>query len=204
MVDVQEAGSDFFCYSVNMTPNKDSVSRLLAYVLRHRPQELGLELSRDGWVEVDLLLARLSERQGLRLSVSELHELVASDAKGRYSLREGRIRANQGHSVEDVEAVERTPRTPPERLFHGTTNERWARIQRTGGLSRMKRHFVHLSASFNVALETGRRHRRETPLVLAVDAGAMAAAGTEFYCSENGVWQVDSVPVAYLRPLTGP
>ncbi|GMU53812.1 MAG: putative RNA 2'-phosphotransferase [Candidatus Xenobia bacterium] len=186
-----------------MTLNKDRVSRLLAYVLRHRPQELGLELSREGWVEVDLLLARLSERRGVCLSVAQLQELVASDAKGRYSLREGRIRANQGHSVEAVEAVERTPRTPPERLFHGTTEERWARIQRTGGLSRMNRHFVHLSASFEVALETGRRHRRETPLVLVVDAGAMVGAGMELYCSENGVWLVDSVPLEYLRPFKG-
>ncbi len=44
----------------------------------------------------------------------------------------------------------------------------------------MNRHFVHLSASFDVALETGQRHRRETALVLAVDTGAMAAASIEF------------------------
>ncbi len=176
---------------------------MLAYVLRHRPDELGLQLDPEGWISAELLLSRLSERRGVQLTLADLEELVGSDSKGRYSLRQGRIRANQGHTVGDVEAVERTPRTPPARLFHGTTEERWARIQRSGGLCKMKRHFVHLSASFEVALETGRRHRRETALVLAVDAAAMAAAGIEFYCSENGVWLVDSVPVGYLGPFEG-
>lgn len=162
-----------------------------------------MQLDPEGWISAELLLLRLAERRGVQLTMADLQELVDSDSKGRYTLREGRIRANQGHSVRDVEAVERTPRTPPDRLFHGTTQERWARIQRSGGLDRMNRHFVHLSASFEVALETGRRHRRETPLVLAVDAGAMVAAGIEFYRSENGVWLVDSVPVGYLRPFAG-
>ncbi len=186
-----------------MTLANERVSRLLAYVLRHRPEELGLQLDPEGWISAELLLSRLSERRGVQLTLADLQELVDSDSKARYSLREGRIRANQGHSVKDVEAVERTPRTPPERLFHGTTEERWARIQRSGGLCRMNRHFVHLSASSEVALETGRRHRRETALVLVVDAGAMVGAGIEFYCSENGVWLVDNVPVGYLRPLAG-
>ncbi|MEW6282098.1 MAG: RNA 2'-phosphotransferase, partial [Candidatus Eremiobacterota bacterium] len=117
---------------------------MLAYVLRHRPEELGLTLSSDGWVEVDRLLQSLKDRRGVHLSRAELEALVAADAKGRYSLREGRIRANQGHSVQGVVAVDLVAMEPPEELYHGTTTQRWKRIQATGGLSKMKRHHVHL------------------------------------------------------------
>lgn len=175
------------------------VSKLLAYVLRHNPGELGLELTPDGWVPADLLLERLAQRRGVRLTMAELERLVAADAKGRYSLRDGRIRANQGHSV-DVQAVDPTPRTPPAVLYHGTTVERWERIRATGGLKPMRRHHVHLSADARTAQAVGSRHRRERPLVLVVDAAAMAAAGHAFLLSENGVWMADAVPVEFLRP----
>nr|WP_200883109.1 RNA 2'-phosphotransferase [Massilia sp. BSC265] len=46
------------------------------------------------------------------------------------------------------------------------------------------------------AIAVGRRHGQ--PLVLAVDAGAMHAAGFRFYRSENGVWLTDAVPPRYL------
>ena len=39
------------------------------------------------------------------------------------------------------------------------------------------------------------------PVVFAVDAAAMCAAGHLFYRSDNGVWLVDHVPPAYLRQL---
>jgi len=31
-------------------------SKFLSYVLRHRPDEIGLELDRAGWISVDVLL----------------------------------------------------------------------------------------------------------------------------------------------------
>lgn len=176
------------------------VSKLLAYVLRHNPGELGLELTPDGWVPADLLLERLASRRGVRLSMPDLERLVAADPKGRYSLRDGRIRANQGHSVA-VQAVDPTPQTPPAVLYHGTTVERWERIRAGGGLLPMKRHHVHLSIDVATAQAVGSRHRRERPLVLRVDAAGMDAAGHRFLVSENGVWMADAVPAEFLRPV---
>ncbi len=42
------------------------------------------------------------------------------------------------------------------------------------------------------------RVRRCLPVVFAVDAAAMHKAGYTFYCSDNGIWLVDSVPSEYL------
>ncbi len=177
------------------------ISKLLAYVLRHRPEEIGLRLDAQGWVAVDELLAALREHKGLELAPERLQRIVAADAKGRYSLANGRIRANQGHSVEAVDAIDPTPQVPPARLFHGTTRERWALIQQSGGLQKMARHHVHLSADEGTARQVGARHRRETAMLLAIDAAAMSADGHAFWRSANGVWLAETVPLRYLSEV---
>lgn len=176
-------------------------SKFLAYVLRHHPEELGLKLDPDGWVEVQELLEAL-QAQGRATSLEELEQIVADDGKGRYSLRHGRIRANQGHSVGGVMAVDLTPVSPPERLYHGTTRERWELIQRSSppGLRPGQRHHVHLSASPETARQVGNRHRRENFLLLIIDAAAMHRLDYRFFLSENGVWLSDFVPLEFLRP----
>ena len=40
--------------------------------------------------------------------------------------------------------------------------------------------------------------RRGKPLILRVDAGAMAAGGAEFFRADNGVWLVAEVPPSAL------
>jgi putative RNA 2'-phosphotransferase len=179
------------------------ISRLLSYVLRHRPDEVGVSLDSEGWTEVEVLLASLRAGKGVDLDEAGLRRIVAEDEKGRYALRkrDGKlyVRANQGHSVASVDAVDEMPRTPPDLLFHGTTRERWAEIRASGGLRRMRRHHVHLSADRATAWSVGARHRRETPLLLEVDAGVMAGDGFLFRVSANGVWMADEVPLRYLR-----
>jgi putative RNA 2'-phosphotransferase len=49
----------------------------------------------------------------------------------------------------------------------------------------------------DTAIAVGRRHG--PPVVLAVDAAAMAAEGHQFRRSANGVWLADHVPPAFLR-----
>ena len=173
------------------------VSKRLSYVLRHRPDSVGLALDPAGWVEVGRLLGALAAH-GTVLSREELEHVVATNDKRRFAFDESgrRVRASQGHSVPvDLELI---PATPPGTLYHGTGDGAVAAIQREG-LRRMRRHHVHLSADVATALRVGRRHGR--PAVFAVDAAAMAGDGCVFFRSENGVWLVDAVPSAYLRVL---
>lgn len=173
------------------------ISKYLSRHLRHDPARLGLELAPGGWVGVDELLAACA-RHGFHFSRAELAEVVARNDKRRFSFDEtgGRIRANQGHSVEVDLQLE--PAAPPPVLYHGTGEPAVEAIE-AGGLSRMKRHHVHLSADVETARRVGARHGR--PAVFAVDAARMAEAGHEFYVSSNGVWLTDSVPAEYLRRL---
>ncbi|HEY3998944.1 MAG TPA: RNA 2'-phosphotransferase [Candidatus Xenobia bacterium] len=176
----------------------DRIGKYLAYVLRHRPDELGLTLDPQGWVDAAQLLERMPDR----ISMADLERIVAHDAKERYSLREGRIRANQGHSVA-VQAVDLTPVEPPPLLYHGTTAESWQAIQKSGGLRPMARHHVHLSATPEAAQEVAGRHRRQQPVVLEVDAARMTGRGHAFFRSANGVWMADTVPLQFLTPRLG-
>ena len=60
----------------------------------------------------------------------------------------------------------------------------------------MSRQYVHLSSDFQTAIEVGRRHG--SPVVLTINAEAMAQDGVIFYRSENGVWLCEHVAPKYF------
>jgi putative RNA 2'-phosphotransferase len=178
-----------------MEPQLVRLSKFLSLVLRHNPGTVGLVLDAQGWVEVDTLLAA-AQRHGVRLDMETLLRIVAENDKQRFALSaDGRcIRASQGHSITVDLAL--PPLAPPQLLYHGTTTRFLDAIKREGLHKRGRQH-VHLSPNEATALKVGRRHG--PPVVLTVQAGAMAAAGYLFYRSANGVWLTDHVPPAYLE-----
>lgn len=172
----------------------EALSRRLSYVLRHRPDTLGLTLDAAGWVDVERLLQALCA-QGTQVARSDLERLIQAATKPRFGFSPDgqRIRASQGHS-RPVE-LGYTPRTPPAVLYHGTVERFLASIARSG-LERRQRHHVHLSATREAASAVGARRGR--PLVLQIDAQGMHAAGHAFFEAENGVWLTLHVPPAFL------
>ncbi|MBZ0235077.1 MAG: RNA 2'-phosphotransferase [Deltaproteobacteria bacterium] len=178
-----------------MSVDDRATSKLLSYVLRHHPEEAGVTLDPQGWVDVDALLAGLAAR-GTVLTRADLDRIVAADGKRRYAYSDdgARLRASQGHSV-DVD-LGYAPAVPPPLLYHGTAEKHLASILATG-LDRRARHHVHLSAAVATARQVGGRHGR--PVVLHVDAAGMHADGFSFFVTANGVWLVERVPPRYLR-----
>jgi putative RNA 2'-phosphotransferase len=164
------------------------LSKLISLLLRHDPDRAGLDLDRGGWVATDALLDGLA-RLGHQIDHHELETLVTGGGKHRFELRGQRIRARYGHSVAVDLGYGHTP--PPDVLFHGTASRHVRRI-RAEGISPMSRQQVHLSETRADAEHVGARHGR--PVVLAVDARAMADAGTVFHRLPGGTWLVDAVP----------
>lgn len=177
--------------------NDIKLGRFLSLVLRHRPSAAGITLDAHGWADVDELLSGV-RRTGRRIDMDTLERIVRENNKRRYSFNEDhtKIRANQGHSIPvDVELKKEIP---PRRLYHGTV-ERFLPSIRREGIRKMGRQYVHLSADYQTAEEVGRR--RGTPVVIVIDAEAMARDGAVFYLSENGVWLCDHVaPEYFLDP----
>lgn len=170
------------------------ISKFLSYVLRHKPEAIGIALDDEGWVDVDELLGAAA-RNGKLISRELLAEVVATNDKQRFSFSpDGQsIRANQGHSVEVDLALE--PCEPPELLYHGTV-ERFVDSIHRQGLLRGQRHHVHLSADRETAAKVGARRGR--PVIIVVAAGNMHRAGHQFFRSTNGVWLTEAVPPEFL------
>lgn len=180
--------------------SKSSISIYLAYVLRHNPGELSLEMHMDnhGWVPVDLLIQAVNRKGKYHLTREMLNEIVRTDNKGRYRFdTDGlRIKACQGHSIPWVEP-ELEYKTPPGILYHGTTWEAYKRIAESGCIDKMGRHAVHLTAMESRAWQSARR-RKVKAAVLIIDAAAMCRQGYEFGVSENGVWCTEVIPKVFI------
>jgi putative RNA 2'-phosphotransferase len=172
-------------------------SKRLSFVLRHRPDSVGLTLDDAGWADVDALLAALAQH-GRALTRAELDDVVRRNDKQRFAFDPSgtRIRASQGHSV--PVALGYAAEAPPDELFHGTV-ERFLPTILAEGLRPGNRHAVHLSADVATARRVGARRGR--PVVLRVDAAALAAEGAAFTRSANGVWLVAAVPPQRLSVL---
>lgn len=171
------------------------LSKWISLRLRHDPAGIGLAVDSAGWAAVDDLIAA-SARRGVRFDRAALQTVVDQNNKRRFEFDETgtRIRARQGHSI-DVQ-LGYADAAPPDLLYHGTADRFLAEI-RLSGLLPMSRHDVHLSADLVTARAVGARHGR--PIVLSVDAAAMAAHGHTFRVTGNGVWLTATVPPQYLR-----
>ena len=179
-----------------MTEHDVQLSKTLSHALRHEPWRYELELDEHGWADIDQVLQALREErpQWTNLGRTDLETLVATSAKKRHEISGDRIRASYGHSVPG--RLARTPATPPDVLFHGTTRRALPVIERDG-LVPMSRQYVHLSPTLQVAREVGSRRDR-TPALLQVDAARAHADGIAFYAGNDVVWLADAVPARYL------
>ena len=175
-------------------PN-EKISKFLSYVLRHRPDEIGLQLDAEGWASVSELIEK-ARSAGTILTPPLIEEVVRTNDKQRFALSAdgSRIRANQGHSVQ-VE-LNLPPTQPPEFLYHGTAT-RFVDAIRRDGLKAMSRQHVHLSIDEPTAQKVGQRHGK--PIILKIHAGEMWRAGQQFFLSENGVWLTEKVEVKYIE-----
>ena len=179
---------------MNQSNSDVKLGRFLSLVLRHDPHAAGITLDEHGWADVNALLAGVN-RTGWKIDLFTLERIVRENNKQRYSFNEDhtKIRANQGHSISvDVELREVEP---PKYLYHGTASRFLPAIQ-AEGIRRMSRQYVHLSGDFETAMAVGKRHG--IPVVITIDAAAMARDGVEFYRSENGVWLCEHVEPKYF------
>ena len=178
-----------------MSRKLEKTSKFLSYILRHKPETIGLSLDSEGWCTIDQLI-RFANGHGTKLTLELLLEVVTTSDKKRFALSMdgSKIRANQGHSI--PANLNLQPQLPPQVLFHGTAT-RFETSIRSHGLVAGSRQYVHLSTDSSTAIQVGKRYGK--PLLLEVEALAMSQNGHEFFVSENGIWMTHNVPAVYLR-----
>jgi putative RNA 2'-phosphotransferase len=181
------------------TGGGERLSRFLAFVLRHHPEEAGLELDPQGAVDLDVLAEAIRARPGFDRVTREHIERLATLGPGaaRFEIRDGRIRARYGHSMS--QPIDYDAADPPGDLFHGTGPEAAEQIL-AEGLHSAERQRVHLSVDTPAAREVGRRRCPE-PVVLRIDTACAARAGIRFYLGGPAVWLADDIPAECIHRM---
>lgn len=175
-----------------MTQSLTTASKFLSYVLRHKPDAIGLTLDPEGWANIEDLIAKAD----IPLDLGLLHEVVNTSDKKRFAIsKDGLfIRANQGHSIAVNLGLE--PVEPPELLYHGTAATFLGGIKERGLLPQ-NRQYVHLSADIGTATKVGQRHGK--PVVLIIPALQLHMQGHQFFQAQNGVWLTEKIEPQVLQ-----
>jgi len=174
---------------------RERLSKLLSYILRHRPDEYGLVLDAEGYVPLKELIQALHEEEGWSfVRVDHLQEIALTSDRVRFEMEGGRIRATYGHSLPIKIEYERAE--PPNTLFHGTRRRAYPVILEQG-LRPMGRQYVHLATTRELALRIGKRRDPE-PVLLEVHALRAHEEGIPFYRANELIFLVDSLPPQYL------
>lgn len=180
------------------------LSKLLSGLLRHFPHEIGLKLDREGFTEqtieeiVRLIKTRWRNKHLYQwLKPEHIYALVELDPKGRFEIRNNRIRARYGHSVKVNIKYEVSK--APGKLYHGTTPEALPKILREG-LKPMKRLKVHLTVSIDEAYQNALRKTRK-PVILEIDVKKLEKLGIKVFKAGKTIYVADYVPPEALRVL---
>jgi putative RNA 2'-phosphotransferase len=170
------------------------LSKLLSLILRHSPEKFGVVLDPEGYAGLQDVLRAVRTAMP-DASENDLVSVVAGvePEKRRFTISDGEIRANYGHSLET--RIEHAVGIPPDSLWHGTSDRAIAGIAEHGLLP-MKRQYVHLTTDVGIATRVGARYG--TPRVLRVDAARAHSAGVVFYTANDTFWLAERVPPEYV------
>ncbi len=182
---------------------RTALSKLMSYILRHSPGDACIELEKGGWVSIEELVRGIREcwrnKEKYRWVTPEHIIAVASlDPKGRFEVRDGKIRAVYGHSKSI--SPDKLPTYYEDNsvkiLYHGTASHLLRPIMKEGIRPR-RRHYVHLTTDPVIAAETGAR--RGIPVVLEVDADCLRSRGIKVLKASNVIYLVEYVPPDCVR-----
>ena len=177
--------------------NKIKLSKLVSYILRHKPEEYDITLDKEGWVDIPELIKQITGRHNIYagIDINIFQEITQTSGKQRFEIKANRIRAFYGHSIEAKIARENS--SPPDVLYHGTPIETAAIILQDG-MKAMNRQNVHLSSDENTAEIVAKRWHSEYK-ILKVDAKRAFNDGINFYEGNENIWLADFIPHQYIK-----
>lgn len=192
---VRTTKSSFFASEMD----RIKLSKKISCLLRHTPQFYNLVLDKEGWTSIDFLIAQYNQRHDAlhQITAEHLQEMSDKCNKGRFEIKDGRIRALYGHSIKFK--IEKPSEIPPEILYHGTSQSALKSILKNGLLPR-KRQYVHLAKDVDTAIMNGKR-KDHSPIILAIDAKKAYNDGNKFYRGNELIWLADTVSPKYIREL---
>lgn len=175
---------------------EESLSKFMSKILRHTPEQFGVNLDHEGFCDIDDLISGIrAEERWSDITETDIIQVAKNCPKQRYEVVNGYIRANYGHSAGRVEYRHTNP---PSVLYHGTNTKVVEKIL-VEGIKPMGRKYVHLSEGLEFASLAGKR--RGELIILKVDSLEASSYDVKFYVANNGVWLADYIPPKYLDKL---
>jgi len=175
----------------------DHLGRVMTGILRHFPDRYQLTIDPHGWVDLPEMVRAIGRKHPAYhwLRPQHLVAIAETDAKGRYEVRDERVRATYGHTLEvDLDLP---TENIPEHLYFPVTPEEAAIVLEVG-LKPSDRKKVHLSKTAADARAAG-KVRTPEPVILEVDARKAQAGGIVIMQAGKTVYLVDQVPAELLR-----
>lgn len=170
---------------------KTRISRYMSYLLRHEPENLKMDIY--GFFDLDKFLEKLNER--FKVDKKLICEIVEKSSRRRFEIVDNKIRALYGHTIPVRLMLEEDKVANV--LYHGTTPNATSKIMNVG-LKPMKRRWVHLSPTAEIATEVGLR-KTKNPVILEIDVQAARKKGLIFYKATDEVYLCRSVAPEYVR-----
>lgn len=184
---------------MSQTNKQISISTTMSHALRHEPQKYELEVDEYGFINIDLFLNGLKKHGGKRcrdITMEQIVDIVNTDTKGRYEIKDNNIRALGGHNKKIGKKIIKTLAIPLDIMYHGTTHDSAITIL-TDGLKGMERQNANLSIDIETAKTVGRR-RSDNPIILVADCKKAYEDGIEFFIESNGIYSVEYLPSKYF------
>ena len=162
------------------------LSKTVAYILRHHPENFGINLDTDGFADLADLVTAINNKKKFDRDITEddLIYVERHDEKQRFQIAGGKIRGLYGHT-NGIETIKEQSE-PPEFLYHGTSQKAAEAIKKHG-LKSMSRVFVHLSTDIETAVAVGKR-RDDNPVVFKILSKKAYEKGVAFYKATDKIW----------------
>jgi putative RNA 2'-phosphotransferase len=150
-----------------------------------------------GWVDVNDLISLCDPPNDNKDEILRIIEnAVVNDKKGRYEILGDKIRATNGHSVSLCNTI-MTPITSKNKfswVVHGTSEESWELIQKSGCLKKMTRDYIHFAIK-----DTHLRNKSQVQIYLYLLVDKLLNDGYKLFQTTNSViGSFEDIPLKYL------
>ena len=172
------------------------LSKTISHALRHQPEDYGIILDKDGWVEFGTLKKGILKNNPdfEDFNLDTVRQILEQSDKKRFEIEGQKIRSLYGHSID--EKIVYAEAIPPKILYHATSPESLEAILKEG-LKPGPRQYVHLSSDSELSLQAAKR-KTKNPVLLKIDTAKALENGVKFFNPEGSVWLAESIDQNYL------
>ena len=155
----------------------DNLSRLLVYILGHRPDEFGLVPDQEGFIAFKELLQAIHEEPGWGyVRRGHIHEILLGKERDFFETEDDRIRVLERHWRLDLDC----PSRELQKILYIGVRKRAHPHALQKGLKSAQGRFLVLSPERSMAMRIGKR-RDQSPVLLEIRTEPAQQAGTPFF-----------------------